>query len=105
MRMSPSPLARHIGKTVGNGGKIIQGGVNHTSGHDSLHNSAFYLNLINTDTDMYVSGFLWNIPLVAHTVASMDKYAPAAFTADIAIYMAQVSVNSHFPLSDKIFIY
>lgn len=34
-------------------------------------NSAFYLNLINTDTDMYVSGFLWNIPLVAHTVASM----------------------------------
>ena len=34
-------------------------------------NSAFYLNLSNTDTDMYVSGFLWNIPLVAHTVASM----------------------------------
>lgn len=34
-------------------------------------NSAFYLNLINTDTDLYVSGFLWNIPLAVQTAASM----------------------------------
>ena len=36
-----------------------------------LQTNAFYLNLINTDTDMYMDGFARNIPFVVSTAASM----------------------------------
>lgn len=66
-------------------------------------NSAFYLNLINTDTDMYVSGFLWNIPLVVHTVASMVLSAvllwvlhPLMLTAALAMAALPLLVTKPF---------
>lgn len=61
---------------MSNGGLGIKDGIVHNIFNRPFsifrrENSAFYLNLLNTDTDMYESGFMNKIPFVVHTAASM----------------------------------